>query len=388
MHWKLWMGSILFALAGASLLGGCSGSNGNAATRQAVQAPPATAVEVATVQPTDVEEALELVGAIKSKFTATVRSEYAGTLAEVYINEWVKVKKGEPLARIDMRENEAKIKQCEAEVAQARADLLSAQSAADRAERDFKRAAELKKGEIIAEQALDGVRQQRETSAAQVEAARARLLAVQEGLRQSQVKQIKSVLLAPMDGVVAYRHANVGQFVDNMGQGEPLFHIVDNRILDVTLTVPSTELGKVRIGQAVQFTTDFLPGKAFTAKVTYINPAADPATRAISIVAEIENTTGELRDGLFVKGRIVVGQRKGILQVPRVALLPASQGGSGGAELFVIQGDKALKRVIQTGREGPETVEAASGLKAGEQVVTRGAFLLQDGDPIKVVPTT
>lgn len=386
MSWRPWFATLLAILPAAALLTGCPAPKGNTAQGQEVLAAPAAiAVEMAAVQTVDVEEALELVGAVKSKFEATVRSEYAGTLSDVFITEWVKVKKGEALAKIDMRETEAKVKEGAAVVAQARADLLSAQAAAERAGRDFKRAAQLKAEEIVSEQNLDEARQQRDATAAQVEAARARLDAAQENMRQSQVKVTKSVLLAPMDGVVANRHANVGQFVDNMGQGEPLFRIVDNRLLDVTLTVPSTELSRVSIGQPLQFTTDFLPGKIFTAKVTHINPAADPATRAVSIVAEIENTTGELRDGLFVKGRLVVGQRKNVLQIPRLALLSGSQGAAGKAELFVLEGDKAVKRTVQTGREGDETIEITAGLKLGDKVVTRGAFMLQDGDLVKVV---
>lgn len=371
-------------LGPAALLSGCGGKGADAASQPAVQAPEPTAVEVAPAQVADVQETLDLVGAIKAKFEATVRSEYTGTLSDVYITEWVTVKKGDALARLDLRDTEARIAQSQAEVASARADLLSVKAQAERAQRDYERLAQLKKEEIISAQALDAASQQRDTAAAQVQAAQARMTAAEEGMRQSQIKKTKSLLVAPMDGVVANRHANVGQFVDNMGQGEPLFRIVDNRVLDVTLTVPATDLGKVRIGQDVQFVTDFLPGKAFTAKVTHINPAADPSTRSVSVVAEIENTTGELRDGLFVKARIVVGQRQGVLQIPRAALLPTAQG-QGGVELFVVQGGKAVKRVVQTGRESIETVEVSAGLKAGEHVVTRGGFMLQDGDPVKVV---
>lgn len=376
--------AVLTILGGGAALTGCNGKRTEAAAQEVVVARPATAVEVAPVSVADVDEALELVGAIKPKFEATVRSEFVGKLSDVYVTEWVAVKKGQPLAKLDTREDETKIKQSEAEVAQANADLLSARAGAQRAERDFKRISQLKAEEIVSEQNLDEARQQRDTTAAQVAASEARLRVAEGALRQTQLRQTKSLLVSPMDGVVADRKANVGQFVDNMGQGEPLFRIVDNRTLDVTLTVPSTELSKVCIGQEVMFTTDFLPGKAFTAQVTTINPAADPATRAVSIVAEVNNTGGELRDGLFVKARIVVGQRRGVMQIPRVALLPA-QGEAGAAELFVVEGGKAVKRTVQTAHETAETVEVAKGVKPGERVVTRGAFLLQEGDAVKVV---
>ena len=339
---------------------------------------PAVTVEVVPVKSASVEEVLELIGSIKPKFEATVRSEFTGKLAEVYITEWVTVKKGQPLARLDTSEYESQLKGSEAAVAQARADLLRAEANARKAARYDERLASLS-NEIISDQNRDDAREQRDTTAADVEAFKAKLMAVEEMQRQVQLKLKKSVLVAPMDGMVANRKANVGQFVDNMGQGDPLFRIVDNSILDVTLTVPSAEMGRVRIGQAVEFTTDFLPGKTFTATVTYMNPAADPATRAVNIVAQVKNPSGVLRDGLFVKGRIVVGRREGVLQIPREALLPGSKG-----ELFVIGTGKARKRAIQTGSEQGDWVEVKSGLQAGEMVVIRGAFMLQEGDPVKV----
>jgi len=349
---------------------------------------PAVAVEVAPVKAGNVEEALDLVGSIKPKFEATVRSEYTGKLAEVYITEWVKVKKGQPLARLDTSEYESQLKGAEAQGAQARADLMRASAAAGKAERDYARIAQLKKEEIVSDQNLDDARQQCEATAADVAAAKARQMVAQETLRQVQVKLKRSVLAAPMDGVVANRKANVGQFVDNMGQGDPLFRIVDNSRLDVTLQVPSTELEKVRIGQEVQFATDFLPGKAFTARVTYINPAVELATRAGSIVAEVRNDSGELRDGLFVKGRIVVGRREGVLEIPKAALLPGgADNAKGESRLFVIEGGQARGRTVKTGGELGEQVEVKAGLKKGEIVVTRGAFMLQEGDAVKIAGT-
>jgi membrane fusion protein, multidrug efflux system len=343
---------------------------------------PKVTVEAAPVTTGRVEEALELVGATKSKFEATVRSEYTGKLADVYITEWVTVKKGQPLARLDTSEYESQLKGAEAAVAQTKADLMRTEAAAGKALRDYERTSKLNQEGIVSEQNLDDARQQRDVTAAEEQAARARKAAAEGVLRQVQVKLNGSVLRAPMDGVVANRKANVGQFVDNMGQGDPLFRIVDNTLLDVVLQVPATEISRVRAGQPVDFTTEFLPGKIFTAQVTYINPSVELATRAVNIVAEMRNTTGELRDGLFVKGRIVVGRRNGVLQVPKAALLA---GGNG--ELFVIEDGKACKRAVQTGSELGEMVEVRVGLKKGELVVTRGAFMLQDGDLVRIAPT-
>jgi membrane fusion protein, multidrug efflux system len=115
----------------------------------------------------------------------------------------------------------------------------------------------------------------------------------------------------------------------------------------------------------------------------FINPEIDPASRSAKVIAQVANTDGALKGGAFVKGRIVTGQRTGVLQVRKEALLnwnlDARQ-----AEVFVVSGDKVQKRAVTTGTGNGVSVEVVSGVKAGEQVVTRGGFALRDGDTIAV----
>lgn len=381
-----------FAMLMLGLIGlmaiGCSGRGDAQAEPSSVSSGrAAVAVEVAPAVLGETTETLELTGSLTSKDEAAVRSEYPGTIVEVAIREWVQVKKGDPLARLDTREVESKLRQTEAEIASARADVLKAEASADRAVRDFDRIAKLRKDEIVSEQDLDNVRKEKAATAADVAAAKARLTATEAGLHEIKLRRDKSVLRAPMAGIVATRRANVGDMVDASSVKEPLFRIVDNRLLELTLTVPSTSVGQVRVGQPIVFSTDALPGKTFKAQVKHINPAADAATRAVGAVAEISNENQELRDGLFVKGRIIIGRRSGILLIPRAALLPLDEV-TRGADLFVVEGEKARRRTIQPGREIGDLVEVTSGLKAGEKVVTRGGFLLRDGDPVKIAATT
>jgi len=96
------------------------------------------------------------------------------------------------------------------------------------------------------------------------------------------------------------------------------------------------------------------------------------------------NRDGALKGGAFAKGRILVATRTGLLQVPRDALLNWKVEDRT-AEVFVVQGDKAEKRVVKTGQANHVTVEVVEGLKPGEQVVTRGGFQLRDGDRVAVV---
>jgi RND family efflux transporter MFP subunit len=187
-----------------------------------------------------------------------------------------------------------------------------------------------------------------------------------------------------MDGVVALRGVNVGDRVENMGSGDPLFRIVDNRLMDLTVSVPSSRLALVRVGQPLEFSTDALPGRTFTGRVMFINPAIDVASRSAKVVAEVPNGSGLLRGGSFVKGRIIVANRPGVLQVPREALVNWNVEQQT-AEVFVVRGDQAEKRAVTIGTGGGASVEVVSGLRAGEQVVTRGGFAIGQGDRVAVV---
>jgi RND family efflux transporter MFP subunit len=168
-----------------------------------------------------------------------------------------------------------------------------------------------------------------------------------------------------------------------MGGGDPLFRIVDNRLLDLTVSVPSSRLASVRVGQVLEFATDALPGRTFTGKVKFINPAIDAASRSARVVVEVPNRDGLLKGGSFVKGRVVVANRTDVLQVPREALVNWNVQLQT-AEVFVVRGDQADVRVVKTGTSNGVAVEVVSGLQAGEQVVTRGGFALRAGDKVAV----
>ena len=95
------------------------------------------------------------------------------------------------------------------------------------------------------------------------------------------------------------------------------------------------------------------------------------------------NSSGELRVGMFVKGRILTGVRAGVVLVPRAALLSWDVA-TAQAQTFVVEGDTARRREVRTGIVSGDSVEIVEGLRSGEPVVTRGAFNLRDGDRIQV----
>lgn len=356
-----------FCLAGAGCTNKAAG-NGNPSVSEGR---PPVAVETAPASLGEINDSIEVVGTLAPKFQAEVKTEYTGIVTEVYVTEWVRVRRGTPLARLDSRE-------VEADVAGVRAALLQAGVAAQRAEREFERAVKLKGAGLATQQNLDDARTEKEAAAAVQEAARARLQAVEARLS-------KTVIRAPMGGVVAERAVNVGDLVENMGNPPPMFRIVDNSLLELTLTVPSARLAALRPGQPLTFETDGIPGKLFRGSVRHINPATEEVSRSVKVIVEIPNPSEELKAGLFVKGEIFIGRRTGVLQVPRSALLNWDVT-KNEAVLFVVAGDVARRRSVGTGKTSGELVEITSGLTTGETVVTGGAFNLCDADRVRVTP--
>jgi RND family efflux transporter MFP subunit len=297
-----------------------------------------------------------------------VRSEIAGTVAAVLVTEWVPVHRGDVLARLDPRELDAAL-------AAARADVARAEAAQARAERELARGERLKAAGLATQQQLDDARTEHQASGATVEAARAQLACAQS-------RADKVVLRAPLDGVVAHRGIDVGDYVQNMGE-VPLFRIVDNRLLDLTVTVPAARSALIRVGQRLTFSTEALPDRTFTGTVSYVNPLFDESSRTLKVIAEVPNEDRTLRGGLFVSGRIEVGRRAGILQLPREALQTWNTT-TGQAELFVVDGDVARRLQVRVGDAAAGRVEILEGLTPGARVVVRGAFNLRDGDRVRV----
>ena len=346
---------------------------------------PPMAVEVAKVKISDHSEGIDVVGSLAPKFGAEVKSEFAGIVNEVYVNEWVAVKKGTPLARVDTRELEIILKKAKAAVEMARANLLQAEAAGSRAETQYERYRKLGEVGAVSQQNLDDAKMEKEVAVAKIAASKAQLQVAEEDVQHAQTRFFKAVIYSPMNGIVSFRGVNVGDLVGEAGSTKVMFRIINLTLLELTVTVPSKEMGSVRVGQPITFVTDANPGKTFTGKVMFINPAVNEADRSVKVTAEVENVSEQLKGGLYVKGRITTGKRTGILSIPRVALLSWDVAGKKG-DLFVLKGDMANRRTVQTGSVMGDFVEVTSGLSPGDPVVVRGGFNLKDGDRVNVAP--
>lgn len=369
--------AVFVAFAGCSKSGEATGNSASKNAR------PPIAVDAAVVTAGNLIQTIEVTGSLKPKFEVDVKAEITGLVKKVCVTEWVPVKKGALLAQIDTRELEAIAKKASAARESAKASLLQAVVFENRSRRELERMIKLKDAGLATAQSLDDARSEVDAAAARVEAARAQENAADEELNQIKTRLAKGFLTSPIDGIVSERRVNIGDLVGEAGANIPLFHVVDNRILDLTVTVPSGAMAGLRCGQILQFTTDATPGRTFSGKITFINPSVNETDRSVKVIAEVANTAHELKGGLFVKGRILTGTRRDVILVPRTAL-------SGWdiarrkARLTVADGDRARMREVTTGQVSEDGVEISEGLKPGETYIVKGGFNVREGDRLVI----
>lgn len=370
---------LIISMAMLVSIAACSNNKEGKKVEQAAK--PLMAVEVKTAETSTSSDAIELTGTLEPKFSVDVKTQIPGLVKQVMVTEWVHVKKGQPLVRIDISETEAVVNRGEAGVISAKANKEQAQVAANRAERELARIKKLKESGLATEQSVDDARSEAEAAKARVGVAAAQIHVAEEELRQARSRQTKGLVVAPIDGIVAMRDINVGDLTSDAAVAKPIFRIVDNRLLNLTVTIPSVDSAKIKVGQRVEFSVDSMPGRTFIGKVMYINPELSSSDRSLKIIAEVKNVPEILKGGLFAKGRIITGTRTGIFQIPRNAVASYDTQAKKG-EIFVVENGTAHNRKIATGVASGELIEVVAGLKAGEQYVVRGGFNLKDGDKV------
>lgn len=359
------------------LLAGCSKGD-----KETVAKPP-VAVETAIAATAPLKDTVAVTGTLDPKFWADVKTQIPGLVKQVYVTEWVRVAKGSPLARIDLAEAEAFAKRAEAAVESSRAAQAQTDVGLRRAERELARVVKLKESGLATQLALDDARTESEAARARVDAARAQVRVAEEDLRQAKARLAKGLVSSPIDGVVALRDVNVGDLASDAAAGKPIFRIVDNRLLNLTVTVASADSARVKVGQQLQFSVDSLPGTVFSGRVMYVNPELSSSDRSLKVIAEVKNSPELLKGGLFAKGVIITGERKEVLMIPRSAINELDLSAHRGVVQMISSGI-AVKKEIQTGAVSGDLVEVVSGVKPGDEYVVRGGFNLRDGDRVTI----
>ena len=308
-----------------------------------------TPVEVVVVESSTVQEDLQAVGSLRSNESVVLRPEVSGRIATIGFRDGQVVKKGQLLIGLDATLNEA-------EVAQYRAEY-------DLALSNLKRSEDLARQKFISSSA-------QETAASNAQVAEARL-------KLAQARLSKMKIISPFDGIVGIRGVSLGDYVKD---GTDLVNVEDVRILKVDFRLPERSLSQIKAGQDVEVVADALPNERWQGQIEAINPRVDANGRSLELRGRLDNASGKLRPGMFVRVRVIVGERNGLL-VPEEAIVPQ------GEEFYVYKVvEGAAKRVpVKIGVRRDAKVEIVEGISAGDQVVTAGMRLSRDGQPVRVL---
>lgn len=313
---------------------------------------------------------LSVVGSVSfdQDHTALVGPLVEGRVVSLPVSVGAVVKRGQVLAEIES-----------ADIGNAQAAFLSARAKSAAAELNLKREQELAERHISSGRERETAQAEAATMGAELNAAKLRLLAF--GLEEADVAALDKKMVggrvplrSPIDGVVIERQVTLGQAVE---RAHDAFLIADTRRLWVKLDLYDKDLRFVREGQAVELSTDSLPGERLRANVALIGARIDEQTRTLPVRVEFDNPRNKLKPGMFVTARILGDQKLAdgaeVLTVPRKAV----QSVDGKSLVFVRSGSGYKKIYIDIGFSDGTDVEVRAGLEGTEEVVTEGAFLLK-----------
>ena len=332
--------------AAAPATGAGGGSGGGA------QAAPIV-VETHTVQTRALADDVSAVGSLVSNESVVLRPEVSGRIETIRFRDGETVRRGAVLVELDAAVERA-------ELQQARANLTLAES-------NFRRTQDLFGRKFVSQSSLDDAR-------AKLEVARAGLALAQARLARMQIR-------APFDGVVGIRSVSPGDFVQD---GDELINLEDIATLKLDFRLPELYLDRVRPGQALELSSDVLPGEVHSATVEAIDPLVDAQGRAVRLRASLVNPEMRLRPGVFARVRLILAERAEVPVVPEAALVPAP----GNTQFVYRVEDGKVQRVnVTTGQRRDAMVEVVDGLAPGAVVVTAGQLKLRDGAAVKVAAT-
>lgn len=201
----------------------------------------------------------------------------------------------------------------------------------------------------------------------------AKLAMAEKRVRDSEVRP-------PIAGAVQVKHVSVGQYLK---VGENIATLVDARRLRLRFRVGEKESVQLTPTSKITFTVAPFPKREFVANLVHVRTEADPTTRMVEVLADVEEPRSGLKSGFFATVRIEVGRVEKAVVVPEEAILPTDKG----FVVFLADNGKAKQLPLTLGLHTEDGgIEVLSGLDEGQVIVLEGARMLQDGVPIEVVP--
>jgi HlyD family secretion protein len=278
---------------------------------------------IETVQRGDIRVAISATGTLSAISTVTVGSQISGLVTDVLVDFNSPVKKGDILLKIDPSTYQAQIEQGAAQIASAQAQLRQAQATLRNATLDYQRKSDLGRQQLVARSDVDLARTALEQAQAQVGSAQAQIRQQTASTQTTRVNLQRTVIRSPVNGVVLTRKIERGQTVAASLQAPELFTIAEDLAkMKIELAVDESDIGQVKVGQAVSFSADAFPDRKFKGVVEQVRLSATTSNNVVTfpVVVTVDNSDGTLLPGLTVNAEIEVSKLSNVLTLGNAAL--------------------------------------------------------------------
>ncbi len=312
-------------------------------------------VQVLEIQPEPFSSAIRVIGSVEALFDVTVVSEEGGVVEEFLVSKGARVRRDQPIARLD------------SEVLEAQLD--EGRAAAELAREQWERQKRLWEDQQIGTE-LSYI-QAREN--ARMRAAAVRVL---------EARLAKKTICSPIDGAFEDYYFERGEFAV---PGVPFARIVSIDQVKITGGVPERFSMDVRPGTQVEINVDNCPDADCVESISFVGDTVDPESRTFTIEILLDNPGRQMKPGMIASMQIIINQIDDAVVVPQESVLRTENG----YQVFVIEKvegrDVAQARGVELGPNREDRVVIESGLASGELVVTLGQLKLGDGDLVNIV---
>jgi multidrug efflux pump subunit AcrA (membrane-fusion protein) len=352
-------------------------------------------------------------GSLAASQQTDVAPETSGKVAAVGVDIGSSVRKGQMLVRLEDADFKDRIQQAQAQLDQARAtqrqneakiglrpgqkfipenvpEVAAAKAAWDLAEKNLRRHEKLVESGDVSRATYDQQKSMRDQAAEQYQAlihqaqqnyaavgnSQAAVDAAQTNLSLAKRSLTYTVVSAPMAGYVSDRPADIGEYI---APQQKVATIVTLNPLRVRIDVPEQSIPQIRVGESVSVSVAAYTDRSFSGHVARISPSVTPASRTMTVEADVDNPNAELKPGQFATIRVLLPKSAPAVLVPQRALRTIS----GATYVFVIKNGFAQQRLVQTGQTEGDLVELKSGIAADEVVASSNVDQLSDGSAVR-----
>lgn len=313
---------------------------------------------------------------LEAKESVVLLSKVAGRLKEMNVSQGEPVKKGDLVAVLDHRDQDAQVKSLEAQVNAAKAEAEQSRAQLQNAVKEMERYERLLKEGYATQQELDSRITTYQSSRASHNRSLAAVKQQEANLSAQKVSKSEYTLISPLDGIVLKDFSlTPGTMIS---ASTSIAEIADVQTMKGVVRLSELQASRVSAGMKALLSGDGFPGMEIGGKVSRISPYVDTSTRTLQVEVLADNAAsgGVLKPGMFVTVFFVESETRDALTIPPHAL-------RGDGRVFVEEDGRARERIITTGLSVSDAVQVLSGLEEGERVIVGGKNL-KEGDPVFV----